>query len=101
MAMVGFACRLEDMDADSSVIVANTMHTMAGEIQESLGLPIFHIADALGEKAIQQGLCTSGLLRAKRTMEPGKTSALVIPPYFPSGFSLSFFFLQGLPFSFL
>jgi aspartate racemase len=69
MRMIGFARRLEDAGADCLVIATNTMHKMAEQVQGALKIPILHIADATGEKIIEQGLRKPGLLGTKFTME--------------------------------
>jgi aspartate racemase len=69
MRMIGFAKMLENAGADCIVIATNTMHKMAEEVQVALRIPIIHIADATGEKIINQGLHKPGLLGTKFTME--------------------------------
>jgi aspartate racemase len=67
--MIGFARRLEDAGADLIVIATNTMHKMAEQVQDNIRIPLLHIADAAGEKIVQQGLHKPGLLGTKFTME--------------------------------
>jgi aspartate racemase len=67
--MVEAAQTLERGGAECLVICANTMHRMAGEIQEAVTIPLIHIADATAQ-AIRKTPATSPLLLATRyTME--------------------------------
>jgi len=67
--MINFTQQLERAGADFIVICTNTMHKMAGEVQNNIDIPILHIADATAEKVIEQGLRKLGLLGTKFTME--------------------------------
>ena len=67
--MINFAQQLEGAGADFIVICTNTMHKMAREVQDNINIPLLHIADATGEKIIEQGLGKPGLLGTKFTME--------------------------------
>lgn len=66
--MVDAAKTLENGGADVLIICTNTMHKMAGKVQESVTIPIIHIADAAAEKVKEQGLKTVGLLGTNYTM---------------------------------
>ena len=68
-AMIAAAKRLEKAEADCVVICSNTMHKMAAAVQDAIGIPLLHIADATAEKIKSQGLKTVGLLATKFTME--------------------------------
>ena len=68
-AMIAAAKRLEKAEADCVVICSNTMHKMAEAVQDAIGIPLLHIADATAEKIKSQGLKTVGLLATKFTME--------------------------------
>ena len=68
-AMIPAAKRLEKAEADCVVICSNTMHKMAAAVQDAIGIPLLHIADATAEKIKSQGLKTVGLLATKFTME--------------------------------
>jgi len=68
-AMIPAAKRLEKAEADCVVICSNTMHKMAEAVQDAIGIPLLHIADATAEKIKSQGLKTVGLLATKFTME--------------------------------
>lgn len=68
-AMVGAAQNLERGGAECILICTNTMHMMAAEVQEAVGIPLLHIADATAT-AIQAASCTRPLLLATSyTME--------------------------------
>ena len=67
--MINFAQRLEAAGADFIVICTNTMHKMAEEVQDTINIPLLHIADATAERIIGQGLRKPGLLGTKFTME--------------------------------
>ena len=68
-AMIPAAKRLEKAEADCVVICSNTMHKMAEAVQDAIGIPLLHIADATAETIKSQGLKTVGLLATKFTME--------------------------------
>ena len=67
--MIDAAQRLEKGGADFVVICTNTMHKMAGDVQDNIKIPLLHIADATAEKIKAQGLKKIGLLGTKFTME--------------------------------
>ncbi len=67
--MINFAQRLERAGADFIVICTNTMHKVAEEIENSIHIPLLHIADATAEKIIEKGLGKPGLLGTSFTME--------------------------------
>lgn len=59
---------LENAGAECIVICANTMHKIADEIEENIGIPLIHIADVTGEKIKEKNLKKVGLLGTKYTM---------------------------------
>ena len=67
--MIDAAKRLEKAGADLLVICTNTMHKMANEVENSINLPLLHIADATAESIKKQNLSKIGLLGTKFTME--------------------------------
>jgi len=67
--MINLAKNLEKSGADLVLICSNTMHKMAEQVQESINIPLLHIADATAEKIKRQGLKNVGLLGTKFTME--------------------------------
>lgn len=60
---------IEAGGADFLVICTNTMHKVAPQIEEGIGIPLLHIADATAEEVKAAGLTTVGLLGTKFTME--------------------------------
>ena len=69
--MIAAAQHVEKGGADFLVICTNTMHRMAEEVQEGIGIPLLHIADATAAKIRARGLRVVGLLGTKFTMEEG------------------------------
>ena len=67
--MIAAAQAVERGGADFVVICTNTMHKMADQVQEQIGIPLLHIADATAERILSQGLHSIGLLGTKFTME--------------------------------
>jgi aspartate racemase len=60
---------LEAGGADFLILCTNTMHKLAGPLQQAVGIPFLHIADATARVIQQQGLHTIGLLGTRFTME--------------------------------
>lgn len=69
--MIDAAQHVENGGADFLVICTNTMHRMAEEVQEGIGIPLLHIADATALKIKAGGLRKVGLLGTRFTMEEG------------------------------
>ena len=69
--MIAAARRLEAGGADFVVICTNTMHRMADQVQEAIGLPLLHIADPTAARIKAAGLTKVGLLGTAFTMEQG------------------------------
>jgi aspartate racemase len=67
--MIDAAKRLEKGGAEMIVICTNTMHKMANEVQESINLPLIHIADTTAQSIKDLNLKKVGLLGTKFTME--------------------------------
>ena len=67
--MIEAAQRLERGGADFLLICTNTMHKMADEVQQSIRIPLLHIADATAAKIKSQGFHKVGLLGTRFTME--------------------------------
>ncbi|RJP34074.1 MAG: aspartate/glutamate racemase family protein [Actinobacteria bacterium] len=67
--MIDAARRVQGAGADFLLICTNTMHVMAGEVEESLDIPLLHIADATAQEIKGQGLTRVGLLGTRFTME--------------------------------
>ena len=68
-AMIAAAQSVAAGGADFVVICTNTMHKMANEVQQSLKIPVLHIADATAEVIKGLGLRKIGLLGTRFTME--------------------------------
>jgi aspartate racemase len=67
--MIDAAQRVQAGGADFVVICTNTMHKMADAVQQSIRIPLLHIADATAERIRQRGLSRIGLLGTRFTME--------------------------------
>jgi aspartate racemase len=63
------ARRLERGGADFLVLCTNTMHRVADEVADAVGIPLLHIADATAEHIKTLGLTSVGLLGTRYTME--------------------------------
>ncbi len=60
---------IEKAGADFLLICTNTMHKVATDIENSIQIPLLHIADATAEELIKEGIKTVGLLGTAFTME--------------------------------
>lgn len=68
--MLSKACQnLKDSGAEAIVLCANTMHLIADRIQESIDLPLIHIATETAKEIQKQNIKKVGLLGTKFTME--------------------------------
>lgn len=63
------ARKLENAGAEVLLICTNTMHKVADEVQQSINIPLLHIADSVAEQIRARGLKKTGLLGTKFTME--------------------------------
>jgi aspartate racemase len=63
------AARLERGGAAFLVLCTNTMHRVATEIEQRVGIPLLHIADTTGAAIRRRGLNRVGLLATRFTME--------------------------------
>ncbi|TDF39743.1 aspartate/glutamate racemase family protein [Alteromonadaceae bacterium M269] len=63
------AQKMQQSGADFLVICTNTMHKVAPEIEEKLDIPVLHIADALANVLLADGVSRVGLLGTRFTME--------------------------------
>lgn len=68
-ALAGAARHVEAAGADFLLICTNTMHKVAPQIEEAIGIPVLHIADATAERIKAVGMKTIGLLGTNFTME--------------------------------
>ena len=55
--------------ADFLVICTNTMHKVADDVEETVGLPLLHIVDVIGDAVRERGLHKIGLLGTRFLME--------------------------------
>ena len=62
---------LELAGADFLVICTNTMHKVAPQIQAAVGIPLLHIADAVGNRMKSAGMRSVALLGTRFTMVEG------------------------------
>jgi aspartate racemase len=68
-AMADAARRLTTAGADCIVICSNTMHKTVDAMQDTVNVPVLHIADATAEKIKSKGMKKVGLMGTKFTME--------------------------------
>ncbi len=66
--LIQAAQRLELAGADFLLICTNTMHKVAPQVQEAVGIPLLHIADAAGAKIRAAGLRRVAMLGTRATM---------------------------------
>jgi aspartate racemase len=67
--MVDAAQCLEAGGADFLLICTNTMHRMADEVQQAVGVPLLHIVDPTADRVKAAGFGKVGLLGTAFTME--------------------------------
>ena len=71
MAYLDIAKKLESIGAKAIVICANTPHMVFDYVQPKIGIPILHIADAVGVEATNNKIKKLGLLGNRPTMTGG------------------------------
>jgi aspartate racemase len=69
--MVDAAKRLEGAGAEALLICANTMHRMADDVAESIGIPLIHVADATAAAVRAVNVRRPLLMATRYTMEQG------------------------------
>ena len=67
--LAGAARALEQAGAEVLLLCTNTMHKVAGAIEEAVDIPFVHIVDSLAEAVSAAGAGTVGLLGTRFTME--------------------------------
>jgi aspartate racemase len=67
--LVGEARRLARSGAEAVIIASNTMHLYAEEVQAAAGVPVLHIADAVGSRIAAGPARTVGLMGTRDSME--------------------------------
>lgn len=60
---------IESAGADLLLICTNTMHKVADQVADAIGIPLLHIADATAARVRESGIETVGLLGTRFTME--------------------------------
>lgn len=65
---LNIARKLEQVGSEALIICANTPHMVYEHVQPKIGIPIIHIADAVGEKAQRKKITKVGLLGNRPTM---------------------------------
>jgi aspartate racemase len=68
-SMIDVARKVEKGGADFLIICTNTMHKMADAVQESIQIPLLHIADPTADKVKSLGIKKIALLGTRFTME--------------------------------
>ena len=63
------AQRLERAGAEFLIMATNTMHQVAVELQDAIGIPLIHIVDPTADAATADGANTLGLLGTAPVME--------------------------------
>ena len=63
------ARQIESAGAELLLICTNTMHKVADEVADAIGIPLLHIADATATSVKASGVRTVGLLGTRFTME--------------------------------
>ena len=61
--------KLERSGAECLLICANTLHKIADDVQNSINIPLIHIADVTAKNILADGFKKIGLLGTKYTME--------------------------------
>ncbi|SEC02824.1 aspartate/glutamate racemase family protein [Paenibacillus sp. GP183] len=67
--MIDSAQKLESGGSDFIIICTNTMHKMAKEVEESISIPLLHIADATANEIVKCRIKKVALLGTAFTME--------------------------------
>jgi aspartate racemase len=79
--MITVAQRIERAGADFVLICSNTMHKMANEVQQSIHIPLLHIADSTAERIVACNLKKIGLLGTRFTMDEDFYKGRLIDKY--------------------
>lgn len=67
--MIDAARRLEKGGAELLLVCTNTMHKMAPEVENSVGIPLIHIVDATAGNILSMGIKKVALIGTRYTME--------------------------------
>jgi len=79
--IVGAGQRLKGAGAELVVLCTNTMHKVVGSFEQQVGIPLVHIADAVGQAVKAQGLRQVGLLGTIFTMEQDFYKDILVGKY--------------------
>ena len=79
--LIAAAHSLESSGADFAIICTNTMHKLYDKIQQSVRIPLLHIADATAELIKAQGIQKIALLGTRFTMEENFYKGRLIEKY--------------------
>lgn len=63
------AGRMKGSGIDFALICSNTTNAFAEDVEKLLGVPVLHIADAMGKAVTEKGFKTVGLLGTRSLME--------------------------------
>jgi aspartate racemase len=66
--LVDSAQRLEQAGAQALIIGANSMHRVYEQVEQQVGVPIFHIADCVGERMAATGAPRAALIGTRNVM---------------------------------
>jgi len=69
VVLAGAARSVEAAGADMVLLCTNTMHKVADQVQEAVGIPLVHLADTTAAAVAAAGVETVGLLGTAFTME--------------------------------
>ncbi|WP_299980569.1 aspartate/glutamate racemase family protein [Desulfobacula sp.] len=75
------ALSVQSAGADFLVICTNTMHKVAPQIENTIDIPLLHIADATAEALVDNGIKKVGLLGTAFTMEQDFYKGRLIQKY--------------------
>ncbi|MBC2703441.1 aspartate/glutamate racemase family protein [Desulfobacula sp.] len=75
------ALSVQSAGADFLVICTNTMHKVAPQIEDTIDIPLLHIADATAESLVHNGIKKVGLLGTAFTMEQDFYKGRLIQKY--------------------
>ena len=67
-SLAASAKRLETAGAEAIAIAANSMHRVYDQVADAVGVPVLHIADAVGEKMKAQGAVNAALIGTRNVM---------------------------------
>ncbi|MFI7113620.1 aspartate/glutamate racemase family protein [Nonomuraea sp. NPDC050227] len=67
--LTGAGRRLEDSGADVLLVCSNTFSRVSDDVERAVGVPVLHIADAVGVEIRARGMRKVGLLGTRFTME--------------------------------